>query len=231
MIDFEKTFDEIKGRLGLTCGVEMDARALVFAADSAMRINAGAISCSAESVNMLWTWLEKSGIKIYARINVCDDEMSAAKLTGQINSVFKKGAHGVQLDISPGNFDQLAQMLMPVATDLFFGKELVAAIDLDEVQPMDWGGIFHNIKMLNAVGLCAKVGKGETAPGAIYGMLNALQSEFRGGLHIVSKDFASNTSDNKGYEFIIPNMEIIENIWRLVQKICPETLPKTMFFI
>ncbi|MCL1891767.1 MAG: hypothetical protein FWF97_00510 [Alphaproteobacteria bacterium] len=214
MIDFSKTIEEIKGRIALSCPEGLDARALIFAADKAARARVRSVSCSPESVNMLWTWLEKAGIKIFARVYARDTD--AQKIAAGLHGAFKKGAAGAQLIVHPGMLDKLATSLAPVAADLFFGRDLILTVDLIDVQPCDWEGIFHNMKMLDAAGLGVLVSKGENAAGAIYGMLDSFDPGFSGALQIISKD---------------SDLQAIEDTWRLMQKICPDILKDVMFFL
>ena len=216
MIDFSGTLAEMKGRIAMACPDGMDARALIFAADNAMRSNVCAVSAPPESVNMLWTWLEKSGIKIFARCQVDGRGFDASKIAAQLHAAFKKGAVGVQLIAAPDTLNKLAAALSPVAADLFFGRDLVLMTDLDDVAPSDWDMLFHSLKRINAKGLGILAGAGENAAGAVYGMLDSFDSDFAGYLQVISKD---------------SDMLAVENIWRLIQKMRPETANKTSFFL
>jgi len=208
--------DEIKGQIAMVCPSGLDARALIFAADNAMRSNVRAVSATPESVNMLWTWLEKSDIKIFARFVIENSDFDVSKIAAALHSVFKKGAHGVQLIAAPDTLNKLAAALSPVAADLFFGRDLVLVTDLDDVMPNDWEMLFHSLKRINAKGLGILAGSGENTPGAIYGMLDSFDLDFNGYLQVISKD---------------SDMQTIENVWRLIQKTRPEVVGKTMFFL
>jgi len=216
VIDFSETFEELKGRIALSCGIGMDARALIFAADNAAHGDAPAVSCGLDSVNMLWTWLEKSNIKIFAHVTAKEFDNDAQKIAAAIHSAFKKGANGVQLIASPDVHEKLAKAFSPIVADLFFGRELILTMDLKEVFLSDYHGIFQSIEMTNAAGLGLIIEKGEDITASFYGILDSLDSEFQGSLHIISKNY---------------ELQEIENIWRLIKKMRPELIPGTMFFI
>ncbi len=216
MIDFSETLEELHGRIALTCADGMDARSLIFAADNAARMRAAAVSCDPNSVNMLWTWLEKSKIKIFARISVPEPDLEVQKIAAAIHTAFKKGAAGVQLIVTPAIHEKLATALSPIAADLFFGRELILTFDLDDVVPDDWPRIFNSLKIMGAAGLGLLVSKSDYTAGAIYGMLDHPDYGFCGRLNIISKD---------------SDLGVIEDTWRLTKKIRPELIPGIVFFL
>ena len=200
----------------MICPAGLDARALIFAADNAMRSNVRAVSADPESVNMLWTWLEKSDIKIFARFEIEDLDFDVSKIAAQLHAVLKKGADGIQLIAAPDTLNKLAAALSPIAADLFFGRDLVLVTDLNDVMPNDWEMLFHSLKRINAKGLGLLAGSGENTSGVIYGMLDVFDLDFEGYLQIILKD---------------SDMQTIENAWRLIQKTRPEVVNKVMFFL
>ncbi len=216
MIDFSDTLEGLRGRIALSCADRMDARSLIFAADNAARMRAAAVSCDPDSVNMMWTWLEKSKIKIFARISASDKDIEVQKIAAAIHNAFKKGAAGVQLIASPAMHEKLAESLSPIAADLFFGRELILTLDLDDVAPDDWPSIFNSLKIMGGAGLGLLVSKSDYTASAIYGMLDYPDSGFCGALHIISKDSEPG---------------VIEDSWRLTKKIRPELVPGIVFFI
>jgi pyruvate/2-oxoglutarate/acetoin dehydrogenase E1 component len=211
-----ETFEELKGHIALSCGNGMDARGLIFAADNAVRGNVPAVLCNLDSVNMLWTWLEKSNIKIFARVIAEEFDNDVQKIVVAIHSVFKRGANGVHLIASPDMHEKLAAALSPIAADLFFCRELILVMDLKEVSPSDYSGIFNSMKKTSAAGLGLIVQSSEETTAAFYGIIDSADIDFQYSLHIISKDSDSQT---------------IENIWRLIKKMCPELKPSTVFFI
>lgn len=216
MIDFTNTFEEIKKHIAFICADNMDARSLIFTADNAAKMKALAVSCNIDSVNMLWTWLEQSKINIFARIVIDNDNPDIQKVAAILHGAFKKGATGVQLIASPVAHGKLANALAPIAADLFFGRELILTIDMDTAMPEDFEKISDNIKTLSASGLGLLIGESENTAGAIYGILDTLDSSFCGSLQIISKGL---------------NFNVIEDSWRLIKKMRPELIPGVVFFM
>jgi hypothetical protein len=216
VIDFKETFEELKDNIALYCVEGMDARALIFTADAAVHNNMSAVLCDLESVNMLWTWLEKSNVKIFARIIADEFDSDIQKITAAIHSAFKKGANGVHLIATPEVHEKLVTLLAPISSDLFFNKELILSLYLKDVFPSDYSIIFQNIQKIGATGLGLIIENSEDTSAEFYGIIDSDISDFQGSLHIVSRDF---------------NPQIIENIWRITKKMRPELIPSTIFFI
>lgn len=216
MIDFEETFEELKGHIALSCGGKMDARSLIFVAENAAKGDAPAISCDLDSVNMLWTWLENSNIKIFTHIIAKEFDNDAKKIAAAIHSAFKKGANGVQLIASPDVHEKLSVAFSTIAADLFFGRKLILTMDLKEVFPSDHPVIFESVKLTSASGLGFVIENEEDITASFYGILDSIDSDFHGSLHIISKD---------------SDFQKIENIWRLIKKMRPELILGTIFFI
>lgn len=216
MIDFKETFEELKGHIALSCCSGMDARSLIFVADNAAKGDVPAISCDLNSVNMLWTWLENSNIKIFTHIVTKEFDNDAQKIAAAIHSAFKKGANGVQLIASPDVHEKLAMAFSQIAADLFFGRELILTMNLRDVVTSDYSIIFQSVKLTGASGLGLVIKNEEDTTASFYGILDSIDSDYNGSLHIISKD---------------SDFQKIENIWRLIKKMRPELIPGTLFFI
>lgn len=188
--------------MDIWCAAAADAGELIRAAEAALRIGARAVAIPAASVGIMWSWLENRKIEILAAISGGDfaaknpesdgQRYAAERLTGQIQSVLKKGADGVILDAG-GNLPKIVSALLPVRDDLFFGKKLIVALNLNAIKPLDWADIFHNLISIGADGVLfdARAAKSrKNVAGKIYGMLDNWDS----GL----KAQASFLSDNPG---------------------------------
>lgn len=165
---------------------------------------------------MLWTWLENSNIKIFTHIIAKEFDNDAKKIAAAIHSAFKKGANGVQLIASPDVHEKLAVAFSTIAADLFFGRKLILTMDLKEVFPSDHPVIFESVKLTSASGLGFVIENEEDITASFYGILDSIDSDFHGSLHIISKDL---------------DFQKIENIWRLIKKMRPELILGTIFFI
>jgi hypothetical protein len=213
-IDFSRTLEELKARIAIAGMDNTDARSLVFMADAAVRDRVPAVSVAPEYVHMMWAWLEKSQIKIFARFEANNTDV--AKLAEQINTAFKKGAIGAQIAVSAADFEEFVQKVSPVVPDLFFGRTLIFVFDLNSVNPFDWPNIFYLLKKVDAAGIGITTDHNANTAGAIYGMLDSVDADFSGLI-----------------QFISPGGEMIdiENMLRLAQKMRPEILPNLQFFI
>ena len=93
-IDFSKTLEELSPLTMSFIGGCEDACDLVRQAEEAVLLNRRAVSVPAESANLVWSWLETSSVKIYARV-VAESDMNVT--ARNISRAFKDGAAGVQL--------------------------------------------------------------------------------------------------------------------------------------
>jgi len=127
--------------------------------------------------------------------------------------------------MSPG----LISVLFSVRSDLFFGKKLILAADLDKVDALAWGDVFLDLKKIDADGLFLTSGVDPTqsaiaqgprggnardAAGSIYGMLNSWDTGFNGLIYFDLDKFAD-----------------IEDAHRLICKMRPELKNRVRFFI
>lgn len=225
MNSFIKTLQEIKGFLGLDCHGNMDASNLIAAAEVASKEKLFAISTVAEYVHMLWSWMEKTGVEIYAKIT--EDfknqtmEEYGERLSERVASAFKAGASGVQIMTTKEDLDFLVSSLYPVKDDLFFGRQLFFGLELNKIEPFDWEDIFYRVNKIGASGILFEKGtmdkkkKGaDDTVGRLYGLFDLLGGGFSGQIHF------------SGF-----NITDIEAAVRLCQKMRPELFQKLRFFL
>jgi hypothetical protein len=226
MIDFESLFDEIRNVLALACPDGQDTNALVHIAQSAVVRKASAISVEPESVESLWSWLEKTPTKIIARFFLklpkskkSDSVAEISELSQNVSLAFKKGAHGVQVFIPYAQLDSFINEVLPVRDGLFFNKDLHIGLDINDIHTADWPDVFARINKIKADALLLYLSRTKKgAPdfvGRVYGLLENWDNSFDGELHFMLGD----------------NFEKIEQIWRLIQKMRPEIAKKLKFFV
>lgn len=215
-INFESTFEEIKDKLGIVCESDADAAALIFAADRALSIGARALAARPDAVPTLWAWLEKTNIEIFTDFSYSGKDSDFPRLSAQINAALKKGANGAHLFAHTRDWSELSEFLIPVASDLFFGRKLIMSLDICDVEPLDWEILFRLLSQQGAAGMGLFIENSEAATGTIYGMLQSMPADFDSEIHVISKD---------------NSFMQIENFWRLTGKLRPEILKKTLFFI
>ena len=217
-IDYTTSLQQIKQVTDIWCAagstkVEGDGGS-VSAADAALRIGARAIAADAHAVHMLWAWLENKGVEILAVFQGREVKgLDPEKLSEQIQAVLKKGADGAIIK-STGDLSELTDALLPVKSDLFFGKKLFIALALDNIGPHDWGNIFRQLKKLGADGIVLDARGARTVAGKVFGMLSNWDSGFAGRIM-----------------FLADHPVYMEDALRLIEKIKPELIKKLRFFI
>lgn len=226
MIDLKNLFEEIKDIMVLTCPDGQDATDLIHIAESVVAQKISIISAAPESVESLWTWLEKKPTKILARFFLensknkkFDLEHEISVLSQSVNAAFKKGAAGAQIFIPYIALDSFIDQLLPVRDGLFFNKDLVPGLDINDIDASNCQELFEKLKMIKADSLLLYLSDTKKGTpdfvGRIYGLLENLDFEFSGELHfMLGNDF-----------------EKIEQVWRLVNKMRPEIAPRLKFFM
>lgn len=225
MINFGKTVQEIKDRLGMTCHGDLDASHLIAAADAASRDKMRVLSAEPQYVHTLWSWLEKTDLDIYAKITEGrgnqTQESFAERLSEKINTAFKSGAHGVQIFVDKQDLDFFVSALFPVKEDLFYGRKLFFCLDIQKIDNFDWEDIFYQINKIGASGIL--LDKGKTRPrkntaddivGRLHGLFDFMGPGFSGDIHFV------------GF-----NVQEVESAWRLANRMRPEIVPRLIFFL
>ena len=128
MIDTDSFFDEISANMAMWCDGGRDTGELARVASSSVAHDMPVISALPDDVAMLWTWLEKTPARIYARfylpVRGGRDVGVISDLSARINAAFKQGAHGAQIFMRAADLDDFAEQIGVVRDDLFFNREL-----------------------------------------------------------------------------------------------------------
>lgn len=154
MIDTDSFFDEISANMAMWCDGGRDTGELARVASSSVAHDMPVISALPDDVAMLWTWLEKTPARIYARfylpVRGGRDVGVISDLSARINAAFKQGAHGAQIFMRAADLDDFAEQIGVVRDDLFFNRELAIGIDISEVGPFEWPAVFDALRRLRA---------------------------------------------------------------------------------
>lgn len=154
MIDTDSFFDEISANMAMWCDGGRDTGELARVASSSVAHDMPVISALPDDVAMLWTWLEKTPARIYARfylpVRGGRDVGVISDLIARINAAFKQGAHGAQIFMRAADLDDFAEQIGVVRDDLFFNRELAIGIDISEVGPFEWPAVFDALRRLRA---------------------------------------------------------------------------------
>lgn len=154
MISPEAFFDEMSANMALWCEGGRDTGELARVAGAAVEQTVPMISALPADVPMLWTWLEKTPARIFARFYLpargARNENVISDLTARINAVFKQGAYGAQIFMRAADLPDFANQIGTVRDDLFFNRELAIGIDISEVGPFEWKVIFETLQRVRA---------------------------------------------------------------------------------
>ncbi len=192
MIDTDSFFDEISANMAMWCDGGRDTGELARVASSSVAHDMPVISALPDDVAMLWTWLEKTPARIYARfylpVRGGRDVGVISDLSARINAAFKQGAHGAQIFMRAADLDDFAEQIGVVRDDLFFNRELAIGIDISEVGPFEWPAVFDALRRLRAgalvVVLARDGGDKSDFVGRMYAVLRAA-GDIKCDLHFV----------------------------------------------
>ncbi|MDL2295977.1 hypothetical protein LJC18_04190 [Lachnospiraceae bacterium OttesenSCG-928-E19] len=226
MIDARTFFNELRHAMVLRCESDQDSTGLIHIAENVVAQKIPQISVYPQYVGSLWAWLEDKPVKIIARFDLdapCkkggNREDAISGLSGEINRVFKKGAHGAEIFIPVNDMDAFADDLLPIRDDLFFNRDLTIGLDLNDIDTNDWGGVFDFLNKLRAGAVLFYLSDNKKAMdyfiGRIYALFEMIGDNYTGQLQ-----FALGNDQNK-----------IEQIWRLCEKMRPDLLNKLKFFL
>jgi len=216
MINIDLLFKNIKNNLAIKCSDDSDTSDLSVKIENLLNNDINLVSVSPRFVDITWGWLEKRQISILTRFNF-DENLNVSDLAGQIQSVFKKGAGGVQVFVSLADLDDFSNNISPVCSDLFFNRNLFIGLDLAKIGQFDFNCIYLNLKKVSATGLVLYFNEKEDTDfvGTVYGFINRLPDDFDMHLHFMLGN----------------NPQKIEQVWRLFEKLRPDILPKIKFFL
>jgi len=154
MMCTDSFFEETGANWALWCEGGGDAGELARAAQTAAEYAMPVISARPDDVSMLWTWLEKTPARIWARFYLPSrggrDTGVISDLSGRINAAFKHGAIGAQVFMRASDLNDFAEQIGVVRDDLFFNRELAIGVDIADVGPFEWAGVFDVLRRLRA---------------------------------------------------------------------------------
>ncbi len=221
MIELNDIFFDGDKRLALWCDEKGDTNDLAGVANNIIENGLGLISVLPDIVPVMWTYLEKNKVKIFARYdfrNVHKDmDADMSVLSENITKICKNGANGIQLFIKMRDFERVLDSLQTVRDDLFFGHDLCVVMDISDADVNNWDFIFQKLRDIraDAVGLFfgEDVGMRSDFIGRIYGMLQ--NWNFDGDVHFMFNN----------------NVDRIDQTIRLIESMRPELMDKTHFFL
>ncbi len=222
MIDIEKFFTEYKDMSGLWCPAITDVGDLAKCMDTVVANDFSIISVVPSAVETVWPWLEARDIKIMARFYIADkkiSEQSVSDITKEIKECFSCGAHGAQVFLPLGALPDLVEMTHLIKNDLFFDRDLIIGMNISEIKPLDWDGVFENLRKVNVSALMLALpkdtGNKSNFVGKIYGMLDKWHDDNNFDIHFL----------------LGANFMRIEQTVRLIKCMRPELMGRIKFFV
>lgn len=221
MIDQESIFNEVCDNLSLVCSDGCVGADLAAAAGVAISKKIKSICVAPACVTEVWPWVEKTKIKIISRFvidsAINDDLMS--DLSGKISASFHDGANGVIVFIPMRYLSKFAVEMVSIRDDLFFNKSFSIGIDIEDVGVFDWAELFGILHILRADSLTLvfdnDMGDKSDFVGRVFAMLNASRGNWGGTINFM----------------LGQNIVRIDQVYRLIQHLSPESISKTEFFI
>lgn len=224
MMDTDDIFDELAGAAALWCASDVDDTDLAAMMEIAASRGITDVAVSPEQVKTVWPWLEKTPIKISARFYlpardsglVADD---ISDVSSQITTAFKYGADTAQVFMRCNDLAGFVKCIAPIRSDLFFNKKLSIGLDINEINPSDYGALFDALRACGANSLLLAfprdVGNKSDFVGRLYGVLGAWDDAWRGDIHFV---FGTNEPR-------------IDQTMRLITAVQPKLANNMKFFI
>ncbi len=221
MIEINEIFSDSDKRIAIWCENTNDTNDLAIMCENIINNDVRLISVPPESVSNVWTYLEKTNIKILTRFNFTTTAKTIEKdmyeFSENVTSVCKSGANGVQVFLSMHIFEQFVDILQSVRDDLFFGKDLDIVLDISDIDNSNFKFLFQKLRDIRAdvltFTLNEDMGNRSDFVGRIYGLLQ--NWDFDGDLHFILGN----------------NFDRIDQVVRLTEILRPEVSDKLRFFL
>lgn len=221
MITANEIFSDFDTRIALWCDDARDTADIAVLANDIIENKISLVSVPSSIVSFIWTYLEKSKVKIFSRhyfetLNKNFDK-DVSNLSEKIMADYKNGAHGIQLFVKMRDFDRLVDLLTVIRDDLFFEHDLCLVLDVEDLGVDNIDLIFRKLKDIRAnafgIRLSEDMGVRSDFIGRIYGILD--KWDFDGDLHFMLKN----------------NFERIDQSIRLIESLRPELVNRVHFFL
>ena len=221
MIEINEIFSDSDKRIAFWCENREDTNDLAIMCENIINNKIGMVSVPCDVVQNIWTYLEKTGVKILTRCDFnpvsknIDSDMY--KLGADITNVCKSGADGVQIFIKMRDFERFIDSLKIVRDDLFFGHSLSIVMDTEDLEINNIDFIFQKLREIRAdsfgLTLNEDMGNRSDFVGRVYSVLEHF--DFAGELHFILGN----------------NFDRIDQVIRLTECIKPELNEKLKFFL
>ncbi len=221
MIEEQTIFNEVRNNVSLICRDDCVGADLAAAVGNAIAHKMKSVCVATNRVADVWPWLEKTKIKILSRFyvdgTINDDFLS--DLSGNISASFRDGAHGAMIFLHMRDLPKFAAEIASFRDDLFFNKSLNIAIDINEVGIFGWTELFGILHIIRADSCVLTLNNDDGSKSDFVGRVFAMLDTPRG-------DWGGVVNFMLGHNFVR-----IDQAYRLIEKMTPEIVSKTEFFI
>lgn len=221
MINESAIFNEVRDNISMICRDECVGADLAAAIGDAISHKVRSVCVAPTVVPDVWPWLEKTKIKIISRFFVNDaiNDDFMSNISGNISASFRDGADGVMIFIGWRDLPKFAAEIASIRDDLFFNKSFNVAIDINEISVFDWNELFGILRIIRADSLVLTFnndnGDKSDFVGRVFAMLNAPRGDWGGAVNFM----------------LGRNAVRIDQVFRLISSVLPDTISKTEFFI
>ena len=221
MIEDKTIFNEIKDNISLMCRDDCVGADLAAVVGMAIEYKMKSVCVAPKSVGAVWPWLENSHVKIISRFYIDgainDDFMS--DLSERISASFRDGADGAIVYMKKRDLQKFVNEIAGVRESLFFNKSFGVALCVDDIDVFDWENVFDMLSTIRIDSLTLvlenDMGDKSDFVGRIFAMLNASRGDWSGVVNFA----------------LGQNVLRIDQVFRLIQQIKPNTISETEFFI
>jgi hypothetical protein len=216
--------DEIKTFLAMRAPAGCDDIDLAKLAESAIANGVGRISVAPDAVSRIWAWLEGSGVKIIGRLSSVVCRQDIEKLSAEISAMFKNGADAAQIDLRLAELGDFVADIAGIRDDLFFRRELILGLDINEIAPDDWARVFEIAKAAGCDAIMLRGGDSDFV-GRVYAAVECI--------HLRSANYGGQAYSDFTHGIYFENIdaEKIEQVVRLCEKMRPELVDRLRFFV
>ena len=147
-------FDDIESLMALWIDDSVvDTSELARVADIAINSKVNFVSMPTNAVKIFWPWVESKNVKILTRLDFKIDmnhdvDTDVSVFAKNVTGVFRSGADGVQVFIPAAGIAEFVDAIYSIRNDLFFGRYLSVAIDVDNMGDLNWNCIFATLSRI-----------------------------------------------------------------------------------
>ena len=221
MIEMNEIFSDSDKRLAIWCEGVADTNDLAMMCEHVVSHGVSLVSVPPEVVSDVWTYLEKSRVKILTRYGGDSEskniDSQIYELGAKITGVCKSGASGVQIFVKMHDLEQFLDSLRTVRDDLFFGHDLCIVLDTEDLDINNLDSVFQKLREIRADSF-----------GLTLNEDTGFRSDFVGRIYAILQNF---DFDGELHFMLGNNFDRIDQVVRLTECLCPAKSQRLKFFL